>query len=120
MTSVTDASPACPASHPISRMKQRSSIAGLLGLMIATAVTSAAIADTPTHITTREELVAVADNPAGSYALGAAAAVLATEDISDWSHAANYPVDPATGICAPDFYPVPPHMFFRFRLTVED
>ena len=60
MTSVTDASPACPASHPISRMKQRSSIAGLLGLMIATAVTSAAIADTPTHITTREELVAVA------------------------------------------------------------
>ena len=50
----------------------------------------------------------------------AAVNVLATEDISDWSHATVYPVDPATGICAPDFDPIPSQMFFRFCLVIGD
>ena len=50
----------------------------------------------------------------------AAVNVLATEDISDWSHATVYPVDPATGICAPDFDPIPSQMFFRFCLDIAD
>ena len=47
--------------------------------------------------------------------------VLATEDLSDWSNAAEYPVDPATGLCLPDLgTPAPPRMFFRWRLTLEE
>jgi hypothetical protein len=49
---------------------------------------------------------------------GATVTVLATEDLSDWSNAAEYPVDPATGICLPDLDPVPPKMFFKWCLRI--
>ncbi|MBO4287523.1 MAG: hypothetical protein J5985_05085, partial [Kiritimatiellae bacterium] len=49
---------------------------------------------------------------------GATVTVLATEDLSDWSHAAEYPVDPVTGICTPPL--LPNKMFFRWRITLED
>jgi len=48
---------------------------------------------------------------------GAMVTVLATEDLTDWSHAAEYPVDPATGICLPDLAPVPAQMFFKYRIS---
>ena len=51
---------------------------------------------------------------------GATVAVLATEDLADWSHPSVYQVDPATGICAPDFDPVPPKMFFKYSIWVYD
>ena len=34
--------------------------------------------------------------------------------------AAEYPVDSVTGICLPDLDPVPPKMFFRWHLTIDD
>ena len=50
---------------------------------------------------------------------GATVTVLATEDLSDWSNAAEYSVDPATGICLPDLgTPAPPKMFFKWRIAV--
>ena len=50
---------------------------------------------------------------------GATVTVLATEDLTDWSNAAEYPVDSATGICIPDLgTPVPPKMFFKWRLRI--
>ena len=51
---------------------------------------------------------------------GATVTVLATEDLTDWDNAAEYPVDSATGICAPDFDPVPPKMFFKYSIDVDD
>ena len=51
---------------------------------------------------------------------GATVSVLATEDLTDWSNAVEYQVDPATGICAPDFDPVPPKMFFKYGIEVDD
>jgi len=50
---------------------------------------------------------------------GATVTVLATEDLDDWTHVAEYPVDTATGICIPDLDPVPPHMFFKWRILLE-
>ena len=50
---------------------------------------------------------------------GATVTVLATEDLNDWSGAAEYSVDP-TGICLPDLDPVPPHMFFKWSVDVMD
>ena len=91
----------------------------LLILLLATAATSAsltALADNPpTVITTREGLAAITNNLAGFYALGA--------DIdlggAEWTHAAEYPVDSATGPCLPDFDPVPSNMFFKYRIAFE-
>ena len=51
---------------------------------------------------------------------GATVTVLATEDLVDWTRATKYQVDPATGICAPDFDPVPPKMFFKYSIDVDD
>jgi hypothetical protein len=51
---------------------------------------------------------------------GATVTVLATEDLADWTRATKYQVDPATGICAPDFDPVPPKMFFKYSIDVDD
>ena len=51
---------------------------------------------------------------------GATLRVLATEDLADWTRATKYQVDPATGICAPDFDPVPPKMFFKYSIWVYD
>lgn len=45
--------------------------------------------------------------------------VLATENLADWTHAAEYTVDPATGICLPDFDSVPDHMFFKYKIILE-
>ncbi len=39
--------------------------------------------------------------------------VLATESLTNWTHAVEYPVDPATGLCIPDLDPLPPQMFFK-------
>jgi len=39
---------------------------------------------------------------------GATVTVLATEDLTDWTHAAEYPVDPTTGICLPFLLPPAP------------
>ena len=50
---------------------------------------------------------------------GATVAVLATEDLADWSHPSVYQVDPATGICAPDFDPAPPKMFFKYSILFD-
>ena len=50
---------------------------------------------------------------------GAAVKVLATEDLADWSHPSVCQVDPATGICAPDFDPVPPKMFFKYSIDID-
>jgi len=50
---------------------------------------------------------------------GATLRVLATEDLADWTHAAKYQVDPATGICALDFDPAPPKMFFKYSIEVD-
>ena len=49
---------------------------------------------------------------------GATVMVLATEDLTDWSRAAEYPVYPATGICLPNLDPVPDRMFFKYRITL--
>lgn len=43
--------------------------------------------------------------------------VLATEDLADWTNAAEYPVDSATGICVLDFNPAPSQMFFKYSLS---
>ena len=45
---------------------------------------------------------------------------LATEDLADWSHPSVYQVDPAAGICALDFDPVSPKMFFKYSIWVYD
>ena len=45
--------------------------------------------------------------------------VLATEDLADWTNAAEYPVDPATGICVLDFNPAPSQMFFKYSLSAQ-
>ena len=58
--------------------------------------------------------------PALANTEGATVTVLATEDLTDWSHAAEYPVDPATGLCIPDLDPIPPQMFFKWQITFED
>ena len=58
--------------------------------------------------------------PAQANTEGATLTVLASEDLMDWSHATEYAVDSVTGICQPDLNPVPPKMFFRWRLTIED
>jgi hypothetical protein len=50
---------------------------------------------------------------------GVTVTVLATEDLTDWSHAAEYPVDPATGLCLPDLDPLPARMFFRFSIQFQ-
>ena len=57
--------------------------------------------------------------PAQANTKGATVTVLATEDLADWTHAAEYPVDPATGICRPDLDPVPNHLFFKYRIAIE-
>ena len=46
--------------------------------------------------------------------------VLATEDLRDWTNAVEYPVDPVTGISRPGTDPVPPQMFFRYRMLFEE
>ena len=57
--------------------------------------------------------------PALANTEGATVTVLATEDLTDWSHAAEYPVDPATGLCLPDLDPLPARMFFRFSIQFQ-
>ena len=58
--------------------------------------------------------------PAQANTEGATVTVLATEDLSDWSNAAEYPVDPVTGICLPDLgNPIPDHMFFKYRIDIR-
>jgi hypothetical protein len=51
---------------------------------------------------------------------GVTVTVLATEDLTDWDNAAEYPVDSATGICVLDFNPVPPQMFFKYSMLFEE
>ena len=46
--------------------------------------------------------------------------VLATEDLSDWTHAAEYRVDPFTGLCLPNLDIVPDQMFFKYKIVLED
>ena len=58
--------------------------------------------------------------PALANTEGATVTVLATEDLSDWSKAARYPVNPATGICVPDLDPVPPRLFFKWSITIDN
>ena len=50
---------------------------------------------------------------------GVAVTVLASEDLVDWTHAVEYPVDAATGLCLPDLDPVPPKMFFKYRILID-
>ena len=50
---------------------------------------------------------------------GVEVTVRATEDLSDWSNATVYPVEPATGICDPGFDTVPPEMFFMYRIHIS-
>ena len=50
---------------------------------------------------------------------GATVTVLATEDLADWTHAAEYPVDPVTGLCLPDLDPIPDNMFFKYKIILE-
>ena len=57
--------------------------------------------------------------PALANTEGATVTVLATEDLSDWTHVAEYPVDSTTGICLPDLDPVPDHMFFKYKILLE-
>lgn len=51
---------------------------------------------------------------------GATVRVLAAEDLTDWSRSAEYPVNPATGICQPDLNPLPPHLFFKWRICIDE
>ena len=44
--------------------------------------------------------------------------VLASEDVTDWSHAEVVEVDLADGIYVPNVNPVPPKMFFRWRMHI--
>ena len=48
------------------------------------------------------------------------ATVLATEDLSDWPRAVEYPVDPATGLCLPDLDPAPLKTFFKWRMVFTE
>ena len=50
---------------------------------------------------------------------GVTVTVQATEDLTDWDNAAEYPVDSATGICVLDFNPTPPKMFFKYSIDVD-
>ena len=50
---------------------------------------------------------------------GATVTVLATEDLLDWTNAAEYPVDPVTGLCLPDLDPIPRNMFFKYKIILE-
>ena len=58
--------------------------------------------------------------PAQANTEGATVTVLATEDLADWTYAAEYPVNPATGLCQPLLDPVPDHMFFKYRVSIWD
>ena len=51
---------------------------------------------------------------------GATVTVLATEDLTDWANAIEYPVDPATGLCIPDLTPIPAQMFFKYRILLNE
>ena len=46
--------------------------------------------------------------------------VLATTDITDWSHAVPVEVDLGDGRYIPDMNPLPPAMFFKWRLTINE
>jgi len=39
--------------------------------------------------------------------------------VADWTHAAEYTVDPATGLCLPDLDPIPDNMFFKYKIILE-
>ena len=58
--------------------------------------------------------------PAQANTEGATVTVLATEDLSDWTHAAEYRVDPFTGLCLPNLDIVPDQMFFKYKIVLED
>ncbi|MBQ6924316.1 MAG: hypothetical protein IJQ73_06725, partial [Kiritimatiellae bacterium] len=44
--------------------------------------------------------------------------IIATENLADWSHAVPVEVDLDAGVYIPDVDPVPPKMFFRWRIRI--
>ena len=45
--------------------------------------------------------------------------VLASEDLVDWTHAGEVPFDAVTGRYDPGIDPVPPKMFFKYRILID-
>ena len=50
---------------------------------------------------------------------GVAVTVLASEDLVDWTHAVEVPFDAVTGRYDPGIDPVPPKMFFKYRILID-